>query len=274
MKSLLVGGLFLLGCAACSADEGVGPRGGSKLSTADVNSVAQRHNGTGSAEDGDNEINAAVEGKDLITFGTNRMKTGESPFGASNDGETESANKLRDYVIDNDDDLLDKEKCLVAISGIEVGHHAHGGRYPGTKSGGPLAHGETFDNYGGTYVAPRDEPYRFGVGGKELDQAVRHGFGSIAVPPGMAVLAKDHRDNKMFEVEGPIFLYSNDYEDMKMAFYKTQLENIVKHLLNKQDLPSWMVSALTIKGGPAMRTLTEVRHLQISKIKGRPCEIE
>jgi hypothetical protein len=75
--------------------------------------------------------------------------------------------------------------------------------FPNTISGNPPGVGEIFDSAGGVYLAAREEPYVYGVGGKEIDAAAYFSFDSIAVPPGMRAEIRGSAGNVIFSGDGP-----------------------------------------------------------------------
>lgn len=198
------------------------------------------------------------------------FQTGDPNKIAFGDGSSENNSDLNGGNGDSNLNLTDK--CWFAVSGAYFGCHTQGSCtgyqsvFPETTSGNPIAHGETFDTVGGTYLNSSEVPYEYGKGGGEIDAAVNSSFDSIAIAPGMEVEIRDAAGTVLLKESGPLLRLSSEYGgDISVISY---------YFISKQDkMPAWMKKAFVDSNWkPQRMALHSARWVKVTKTPGVPCE--
>ena len=165
-----------------------------------------------------------------------------------------------------------EEECLFAVSGTWIGFGDHGSTFPLLldKKTSPQTLGR-FDNVGGIYLAAREQPYIFGQGQKEIDDAIKFTFDSILIGPGMRAEIKDAQNKLLYSGTGPVIGESAFYAQQEAwtGRYRQKLIEV------KANLPQWMQKVLDVNANPIqVIELHQAHSVKVSAVLGGQCDNE
>ncbi len=220
------------------------------------------------ASDGDRPVSSRTDSGNTVT---------DANDGASSttaESERNDATISPEEPVEGDPQTVDEilplpAECWFAVSGTWI---MPGGSYASTfprgKNGGAPTNGESFDGAGGVYLAPREQPYVYGQGGKEIDAAIRQTFDGIAIPPGVSATIRSAAGVVLVEKQGPWLAQATFYSGQPKFAHK-MMDGLKAAAAT---LPSWVNDFLAQRENVDSADLYQAQEVLVRAVPGGACD--